>query len=117
MTTTVPQFEPEPPDSLTYRININGDTFEFYLAAVKHYEAVLNADLKALESDPDLRAILGPTEQRRFPIDEQVDLAHRLREVLERKKEENLNRFSYFLTLTHGVVRFIKSAALLYHQH
>ncbi len=115
MTQTVP----EPPDHHMYKwVSFNRDTFEFYLAAVKFYEALLKADLKTVVEDEDLQAILGNEALDSYPIAKEIKRVQRVRNWFEEEKANaDKDDPDYDVSITHGRVRFIKSVSNLYLEH
>lgn len=109
----------EPADHFDHGyVSFYRDTLEFYVAAVKFYESILNHSLNDLESDEDLRIILGEGALSTFPVSKEVERTRRAREWLE----ENLSRDNgrqpdFDLYLSHGVVRYLKTVAMIYLEH
>lgn len=112
----------EPSDHLVYSpwMSFNKDTFEFYFAAVKFYESLLETDFKAVQNDQDLKAILGEEELDSYPIGKELKRVKRFviwfANHIE-KAGKHAETWGYEVELTHGVVRFIKSVSLLYLAH
>jgi uncharacterized protein (TIGR02391 family) len=109
----------EPNDYHTYNLLfINNDTMHFYLAAIKYYEALLQDDVAAIESDEDLAFLLAPRDKKNLEIQKELDHIGQAREWIESKIEEKgHDAFDYDLTASHGSIRFLKSVGLLYLQH
>jgi hypothetical protein len=107
----------EPPDYYLYSpwIPFNKDTLKFYLAAVQFYESLLEANVKTLNEDENLKAILGDEEVDSYPIGKELKRVKQLRHWLENRLETDA--WSYDLEITHGTVRLIKSVSLLYLEH
>ena len=71
----------EPHDYYThYMVHFSSDIFHFCLAAVRFYQSLLEQDLKAINEDEDLKAILGEVDLESFPINEELN---RTRRVIE----------------------------------
>lgn len=111
--------DPEPPDHHGYDgLRFDRGTLEFYLAAVRFYESLLEDDLKAVREDEDLRAILGDEALDSYPIANELRLVQRVRERLEGTIGEGGRDVSrYDVNMSHGRVRFIKSVSILYLEH
>jgi hypothetical protein len=78
----------EPPDHHVYNwVSFNRDTFEFYLASVRFYESLLEADVKAVREDEDLRTILGDRALESYPIATELKRVKRVREWFEKNVE------------------------------
>jgi hypothetical protein len=112
----------EPSDDHVYSpwVSFSNDTFEFYFAAVKFYEALLETDFKTLQNDQDLKVILGEQELDSYPIGKELKRVKRFLEWFAHHFEKggkNAETWGYDVELTHGVVRFIKSVSLLYLEH
>jgi hypothetical protein len=109
----------EPHDRHVYPlVNFYRDTLEFYLAAVNFYESLLNDDLRIIETDEDLKTILGKRELESFPINEELNRTHRILEWLKEEINKGGEKaWFYTISLSHGMVRFIKSVGKLYIEH
>jgi hypothetical protein len=109
----------EPPDHHVHQwVSFNRDTFEFYLAAVRFYESLLEADLKAVREDEDLRAILGDQALDSYPIAKELKRVKRVRQWFEKHIEKGgKDAWDYDVDIAHELVRFIKSVSALYLEH
>ena len=109
----------EPPDHYVYPwVSFNRDTFEFYLAAVRFYESLLETDLKAVQEDEDLRTILSDQALESYPIDKELKRVKRVREWFEKHIERGgKDAWDYDVEISHELVRFIKSVSALYLEH
>jgi hypothetical protein len=109
----------EPPDHHVYDwVSFNRDTFEFYRSAVAFYESLLQRDLEALRTDGDLRAILGDRALDSYPIAKELKRVERLRTWFgEEIAKGGKDAWDYDVNISHGSVRFIKSASDLYLEH
>ena len=110
------QNQPEPSDHHVYSwVMFDSDTFHFYYEAVKYYESLLSADLKAIEEDKDLNAILGKKIIETFPINKELSNVKRMLSWFEGKLQKQVAEFDdYDVSISHGWVRFMKSVSLLY---
>jgi uncharacterized protein (TIGR02391 family) len=108
----------EPNDYHEYRgVYFKTDGFDFFLNSVAFYLRLLQSDIDAIESSPDLRALLPDEEKREFQIYREVKRVERLLEWFQGLKKGRTDDFwEYELNLAHGTVRFLKSTGLLYLQ-
>jgi uncharacterized protein (TIGR02391 family) len=93
------------------------DTLRFYLAALRHYQARLEADLSTIVEDATFSAILGADALDTFPIAKE---AKRFKSMVERVQaiiDKDANAWDYDLNITHADVRILKSVGLLYLAH
>jgi len=109
----------EPPDHHVYDwVSFNRDTFEFYLAAVRFYESLLEHDLKAVREDEDLRAILGDQALDSYPIAKELKRIQRVRQWFEERiAKGGKDAWDYDVNISHGTVRLVKSVSALYLGH
>jgi hypothetical protein len=109
----------EPPDHHVYNsVSFDADTFEFYLAATRFYESLLEGDLKAVHEDQDLRVILGEQALESYPIAKELKRVQRLRQWFEERIEKARNdSWGHEVNISHDFVRFVKSVSSLYLQH
>ncbi len=109
----------EPDDNHTYNfVYLSGDTFRFYLEAVKYYESLLNADIEAIESDPDLERILPSRLRDTFEIGNEVKRISWTCEWMGKVVAEfGEEAYDYDQSISHGQVRLLKSVSGLYLQH
>ena len=110
---------PEPADHHVYDfVEFYRDTFEFYSKAIRFYESLLIANVKTLEEDEDLTAILGPKVLDSYPIGKELKRAERVRKFFDQQLEKGgPEGFDYPVSVTHGFVRFVKSACYPYLEH
>jgi hypothetical protein len=79
----------EPPDHQVYNsVSFDTDTFEFYLAATRFCESLLEGDLKAAREDQELRAIIGEHAWESYPIAKELKRVQRLRPWFEERIEK-----------------------------
>ncbi len=110
---------PERPDHHVYEwVSLDRDTFEFYLAAVRFYESILEADVKAMREDEDLRAILGGQTLDSYPIAKELQRVRRVRQWFDKEiAKGGTDPLDFDVSISHGWVRFIKSVSILYLEH
>ena len=115
----MPEEFKEPPDHHKYNwLTFDLDTFQFYLAAVKFYEELLNKDIKAIEEDPDLKLLLDANQRKTFEIGREHRTIVNLREWMEGQiRESGPNPNDYEVDITHGSIKLMKSTAFLYLGH
>ncbi|MBW1728616.1 MAG: hypothetical protein JRJ62_13805 [Deltaproteobacteria bacterium] len=111
--------KPEPADHHTYSwVMFYRDTFHFFLRSVKFYVSLLKNDIQEIENDPDLKEIIEEEQKKSLPIYREHSKAKRIEEWLENiiKKAEP-DALDYDVSISHGTVRFIKTACILYLKH
>lgn len=93
------------------------DTFRFYLEGVKFYERRLQADLKAFQDDDDLSVILDKATVESMPIHQELSKVRKTIDWMEQcLKKAGSEAWDLDVSLSHGMVRFLKSTSLLYLQ-
>lgn len=109
----------EPDDRHEYRwLTLNRDTFEFFIASVKYYVSLLEADLAAVQADEDLSQVLDERTLATYPVAHELDHLKWLLGKLDRDREQGgADAIDYSICITHGDVRLIKSTAQLYLEH
>lgn len=109
----------EPPDHVIHSsLMIDHELLGFFVVALRHYEAILESDVKAVSSDPDLTAILGNAVLRSYPIAGQLAKTKDLRKALEALVVSGKGTvLGHDVTMTHGGVRFLKSVGVVYLEH
>lgn len=109
----------EPPDYYDHGIvSFNRDTFEFFFAAVKFYETVLDKGLDAIRNDKDLRTILGDNTLATFSIGNELERTRRAAGWFSRQVSIGGGmEIDVGVGVSHGLVRYIKSVATLYLEH
>jgi hypothetical protein len=113
---TAPQAEP--PDHYVYSwINFNRDTFAFFIAAVRFYESLLQDEVKAVQADPELKSFLDEEALASYPVGKELERATRVRQWMETRFETAGNTGFVDIDMAHQVVRYIKSAAILFLEH
>lgn len=108
----------EPYDNEIHRgISLYPDTLEFYLSSVSFYEGLLEKDLQLVASDPDLKAIIDEKTIETLPASIELKHARFVRESIQEKLTNGQNSAIWGITVTHGWVRFVKSAVIIHIQH
>lgn len=109
----------EPPDYFDHGIvSFNRDTFEFFFAAVRFYETVLSKGLNAIKNDEDLKTILGDDALATFPIAKELERTRRAGEWFSNQISIGGGiEIDVGVGVSHGLVRYIKSVAILYLEH
>lgn len=109
----------EQPDYHIYDwISFDRDTFQFYLAAVRFYETLLEADVKAMEEDEDLRVILGSEALDSYPIAKELQRVRRVHQWFDKEiAKAGADPLDYNVSVSHEWVRFVKSVSILYLEH
>jgi hypothetical protein len=107
----------EPGDQHNYGLVLfYRDTLEFFLEAIRFYDALLRKDLDEIARDPDLKLFLTTEESERFPVHEEVARVERVRLWLEGLLKGD-DRFGAHASVSHGTVRFLKSIGSVYLKH
>jgi hypothetical protein len=111
--------KPEPQDHHTYSaVMFYRETFRFFLNSVKFYVSLLEGDIEEIESETDLKELVEKDEQKSLEIYHEHSRAKRVQEWLESEiNEEGADAYSYDVSISHGTVRFIKTACALYLKH
>lgn len=106
----------EPNDGHMYSmVSFFPDTFRFHLASVKFYERLLKDDFNALMGDVDIREILDDEVLKSLPLSKEIRRVNRTREWMEEKISiTGSSAWDYSVSISHGTVRFLKSAMQLY---
>src|SRR5262245_11154793 len=111
-TTTTPS---EPPDRHVYRwVMFDRGTVESLLAAIRFYEARLDEDINAVQSDPELAPLLDQATIESYPVGQELQRARRARQSLEHHLGRAQRAPFVDISLAHGDIRFLKSVELLY---
>jgi hypothetical protein len=105
----------KPSDSQVYTTVLWDRHLMFYLSALDFYEQNIKADIKAIDEDPDLKAILGEEEQKNFEIYHELDRIDWTKSWIKKKLDSGKDH--YFCDISHGTVRFLKSIGTLYLSH
>ena len=91
------------------------DTFHFFSQSVKFYVSMLESDIQAIENDKDLKGMISEDQKKSFQIYREHSRAKRVSEWLDTKiKEASPDAFDFDISISHGTVRFIKTACMLY---
>jgi len=115
----VTQPKGEPPDDRVYEwVFFDRDTFHFYASAVKFYHSLLKKDLEAILADSDLKSILGEDQLQDLEINRELRKVQRVLDwVSDTIAKGGKDAIDYDISIAHGVVRFLKSVAILYLGH
>jgi hypothetical protein len=100
-------------------MNLYADTVHFLTKALHFYRELLATNLKALESDKDIKELLEIEPKEASVIRNEILRVKRAIDWIE-KIQESQGRESPdydFMGLTHGFVRFLKSVGVLYVAH
>jgi len=109
----------EPPDHYNYTwVSFDTEAVNFYISAFKFYQTILEADLKAFSSDPDLNEVLPLEIIKTLPVSLEIERAKRGVSWLTDELEKHSDRsWGVDLSISHGTVRLIKSVCSLYMSH
>jgi hypothetical protein len=102
-------------DNHEYRwVMFERDTVSFVIRAIDFYLTLLGDEEAELSSDPDLAALV--TEDSRWELGQRRDgeQAFRIKQWFEEKLAEREGSWDVSISLSHWLVRFMKSVALLY---
>jgi len=110
---------PDPADHHTYDwVMFYNETFHFFLRSVQFYVSLLENDIKEIENDADLKELIEEEDKKSFQIYREHSRAKRVEEWLKHHIEKGgPDAIDYDVSISHGTVRFIKSAAILYLKH
>ena len=119
MAENAPETPREPPDHHGYgSVFFDRDTLVFFLAAVRFYEAFLNAGIQSVQSDAELAPLLDQDTLDSYPIGRELYRTRRAREWLERNIQRAGTMSKWVdAGISHEMVRFLKSVELLYMDH
>lgn len=108
--------KPEPDDHYTYQwVSFYKDTIRFFLRAVKFYVSLLDNDIKEIENDSDLKELIDENQKKSFQVYREHSQAKSVEEWLDHIiKGAGPDAFDYDISISHGTVRFIKTACILY---
>lgn len=105
----------EPHDNHLYRwVTFYGDTFRFFHAALTYYNDVLNEDAKRIEANPILKSLVSARDERVNGFEREQGRVREIRAGIDKLIKENPEGFDYEMSLSHGSIRRIKSACLLF---
>lgn len=106
----------EPPDSEIYSwVRFSKEGFHFLRSSVQYYLRLLESDLKGIKADPELAALFPDGKIHSYPLNEEIDRAKNVLEFLDHTIEKaDTNAWHYRATVSHGLVRFLKSCRILY---
>lgn len=109
----------EPTDYHTYSwISFDEEGVKFFLKAFEFYLKLLENDIEEIKKDEDLREILDEEKLKTFEIYKEYDRAKGMVKWFKKEIDEAKDCFDYdIMNITHGTIRFIKSAVKLYLSH
>jgi len=90
------------------------ETITFVLRAIDFYLTLLGDEEVELSSDPDLAALITDETRRELGLQRDKERTQRIRTWLEEKLAERGDSWDVTLSLSHWLVRFMKSVGLLY---
>jgi hypothetical protein len=105
----------DPKDNQVYTTVLWNRHMMFYMSALSFYEQNIRADIKAIDEDSDLKAILGEEERKGFEIDYELARVEWTKSWVQKNLDSGKDH--YFCDIAHGTVRFLKSAGTLYLSH
>lgn len=95
-------------------ILFNRETVEFMGRAIDFYLSLLQDESKQLEAVPELAALITPDTRRELGLGRDKQRTERLKEWLTEELKKRGDAYDMSLTLSHWLVRFLKSVSLLY---
>lgn len=106
----------ENPDHFHYHAIMFPDVaIEYYRAALEFYKSLLDADLKAIQDDRELKIILSANENESLKVSTESEVVARLIDWMSPRDDEQRRKFgSIPLSVSHGTLRYLKSAGLIY---
>jgi len=110
----------EPPDQHSYSwISLYEDTFKFFRRALHFYVTLLESEDSSVQEDEDLSWLLSQREPRKSQLKRELDRARRVEAWAESKiAEGGEDAIDYdFHSISHELIRFLKTAGVLYLQH
>lgn len=102
-------------DSQVYTTVLWDRHLKFYMSALSFYEQCVQADIKAIDEDPDLKAILGEEERKTFEIYYELERIDWTKAWVQKKMDSGKDHV--VCDIAHSTVRFLKSAGNLYLSH
>ena len=91
------------------------DGLEFFIAAFKFYLALLNNDINAIRENPELRVLFPESDEAASKVHQEAKNISLIIEWLEKELGPNDNqRTDFEITITHGTIRYLKAAGILY---
>ena len=109
----------EPPDHHTYDwLSFFKETFHFYLRSMRFFRSLLEKDIKEIENDADLKELIEDEDKKSLPIYREHSRSKRVEDWLNKHIEKGgQDAFDYDVSISHGTVRYIKGASILYLKH
>ncbi|MDL1968988.1 MAG: TIGR02391 family protein [Deltaproteobacteria bacterium] len=114
-----PQKASEPSDHHAYDwVIFYKDTFHFYLRSIQFYRSLLEKDIHEIENDTDLKELIEDKDKNSLQIYREHSRSKRVEDWLNKHIEKGgPDAFDYDVSISHGTVRYIKGAAILYLKH
>jgi len=108
----------ENPDNYIYNfVMFDRQTVAFMVKALNFYLDLLHRESMQLASDADLDFLVSEESRRELGLGRDKDRTERIEQWLEEELEKREGVYNLHLTLSHWIVRVVKSAALLYIAH
>jgi len=95
-------------------IMFNRETIEFMVRAIDFYLSLLEGESKQLEAAPELAALITTDTRRELGLGRDKERTERLKQWLNEELQKRGDSYDLSLTLSHWLVRFLKSVSLLY---
>jgi len=92
-------------------------TIHFLIRAIDYYISLLGDEGKELEEDPDLAALITDRTRQEIGREDEFDRARRIQAHLAEKVKGREQFRTVNITVTHWLVRYLKSIAALYLRH
>lgn len=90
------------------------ETVDFVLPAIDFYVSLLGDESRELTEDPDLASLITEDTRRELGLGRDKDRATRLAQWIREHAEKHGDSYHVDISLSHGTVRFVKAAAMLY---
>jgi hypothetical protein len=90
------------------------ETILFVVRAIDFYLSLLGDEEAELASDPDLSALITDDTRRELCLKRDKERTQRIKQWLEEKLAERESSWDVDISLSHWLVRFMKSVGLLY---
>jgi hypothetical protein len=107
--------ETENPDGYQYNwVMFRTRTIQFVIRAIDFYLSLLGDEEKELADDPELAALITDDTRRELGVESEEDRAKRIRTWLSEKIEGRGHFDTVDISVSHWLVRYMKSLAFLY---
>ncbi|EDM82230.1 TIGR02391 family protein [Limnobacter sp. MED105] len=90
------------------------ETVDFVLRAIDFYISLLGDESRELAEDSDLCSLITEDTRRELGLGRDKERATRLAQWIRERAEQYGDSYHVDISLSHGTIRFIKAAALLY---